>query len=332
MHLRLWIVSATLAGSSTCWGEGTGATGTTPVSSPGAVVAPLPKSGPVPAVVDHDPSEEKILSHRAKQRQYERQVTIIANKHFGSVKAEAIRREGIEKLKEFTDPASFRPMFDVLVKEKDDVRLAMLEHFAAQSEAGHAALAHVAIHADDAALRNEASRRIPTPISKPVLRELDKALRSPKHVIANNAGALAGVLNAVEAIPLLIFAQATRDTAPANEGDLAWIAIQTSTVYVADVTPVVGDNSGGFAPVLGILREGVLMRVQDAVVVNYRLDVHRSLVNMANAETGEDTEHMGYNMREWWAWYNDVFVPQHNAKAAAKRATEPKPETAPTSP
>jgi hypothetical protein len=291
-----------------------------PSLAAGVPVSPIPDKGPVPAMVDDDPAAEKELSHRAKQRQYERQVTIIAHKHFGSVKVDAIRQEGIQKLKEFTDPASFRPMFDVLKKEKDDIRLAMLDHFASRDEQGHAALAHVAIHADDAPLRHEAAKRIPTPISKPVLRELDKALRSPKHLVANNAGSLAGILNAVEAIPLLIFAQATRDAQPAEQGDLAWIAIQTTTVYVANVTPVVGDNSGGFAPVLGVLREGVLMRVQDAFVINYRMDVHNSLVNMANAETGENTEPMGYNMREWWAWYNKVFVPKHNAKVAAAEA------------
>jgi hypothetical protein len=286
-------------------------------------LSPIPSKGPVPPMVEPDAAIEQEHEIRAKRRQYERQVKTIANKHFGSVKVEAIRVEGLAKLKEFTDPASFRPMFEVVADEKDDVRLSVLDHFQSQGEGGHGALAWVAIHAEDASMRHEATKRIPTPASTPVMRELDSALRSPKHAVANNAGALAGSLHVVSAIPLLIFAQATEDSAPREgQGDLAWIAIQTSTAFVSNVQPVVGDGAGGFAPVIGVVREGVLMRVHDAVVVNYRMDIHHALVNMTSTEMGEPTERLGYNMREWWAWYNDEFVPRYNAKHAAASAAK----------
>ncbi len=289
---------------------------------------PIPSSGAVPPLVKPDPMLDREYNSRAQQRQYKQQINGILHKHLGSMKVESIRNEGIAKLKEFVDPAAFRVMFELVSDEKDDVRLAVLDHFAAQGEPGAGALAWAAIHTEDAAIRHEATNRIPRPVPRSVLREVDNALRDPKHIVANNAGVLAGALNIVEAIPLLIFSQATEDRNPGqNEGDLAWIAIQTSTVYVANLEPVVGDGAGGFAPVLGVLREGVLMRVIDAVVVNYRTDIHTSLVNMSSSEFGSSTEHLGYNMPKWYAWYNTEFVPAYNAKHAAE--FDPGPDSTP---
>ena len=193
-------------------------------------LTPLPNHGAVPAIVDlrGGPSEEE-LAYRARARRYTQQIRAIRHKHFRSIKVPEIRAAGIEQLAEFVDPAAFRPMLEELAREQDDVRFAVLDHFADQGDAGQGALAWVAIHDEGETLRNEAIRRMVSPPSEPVLRVLDQSLRSPTHGVANHAGALAGALGAVEAIPLLIFAQATRDPYPSDEGDLAWIAIQTQT-------------------------------------------------------------------------------------------------------
>jgi hypothetical protein len=147
------------------------------------------------------------------------------------------------------------------------------------------------------------------PPARPVLRVLDMTLRSPKHQIANNAGLVAGSIGALETIPLLIVGQNTRDPRPSDEGDLAWIAIQTQTAFVSGLVPVVGDSAGAFQPVVGVVNEGIVLRATDAVVIVYRTVIHTALVAMTTADWGQSTAHLGYDRNAWWAWYNDVYVP-----------------------
>ncbi len=279
-------------------------------------LAPIPATGAVPPIVDGaDLMTEAEIAHRALAREYTRQIRVIRRTHFGSRRAPEVREAGLVALREFVDPASFRPMIEELSGEADDVRRAMLDHFVDQGDEGQAGLVWLAIHADDETLRNEAVRRLVTPPADPVLRVLDTALRSNRHVTANRAGAMAGTLGALRSIPLLIFSMATRDPHPSDEGDLAWIAIQTQVAYVQNVVPVVGDSSGAFAPVVGVINEGVVMRAVDAVVIVYRTEVHGALVRLTTEDFGASTAHLGYDMRKWWLWYNEEYVPYKNEQA-----------------
>jgi len=61
--------------------------------------------------------------------------------------------------------------------------------------------------------------------------------------------------------------------------------------------------------VLGVVTEGVILRAIDAVVVNYRIDIHNALVSMTTDEWGQSTEYLGYDPAKWYAWYNEQFVP-----------------------
>ena len=184
----------------------------------------------------------------------------------------------------------------------------------------------VAIFDTDAAIRNESLNRMVSPVADPVLYLLNGALRSKKHEVANAAASLTNALNVVQAIPLLIFAQATG--APndgGGQGDLAWIAIQTQRAYVQNLTPVVGDASGAFQPIIGVVSDGVVMRVMDAYVIEYRTPVHAALVNLSSQDWGQPTEYMGYNIQSWWDWYNDEYVPFKRRKALeAQLADDPK--------
>ena len=134
-------------------------------------------------------------------------------------------------------------------------------------------------------------------------------------------GALAGALGALETIPLLIFAQVTGDAVP-ESGDLAWILVGTQKAYVAEVYPVVGDGAAAFVPIPGVVQEGAIMRVVDAVVIVYRTQVHRSLVAMTTKDWGQSTEQLGYDPRAWWAWYNEEYVPFCNERARVKALAE----------
>jgi hypothetical protein len=300
------------------------------------LLTPMPDRGGLPPLVEllNAPTETE-LAHRARVREYTAQIRAIRHKYFGGKRLTAIRSQGIAELREFTDAAALRPMWMELRKEQDDVRLAVLDHLAALGADGQAALAWAVIyHMDggDAAIRHEAVKRLSTPASPPVLAVLDSALRSNRHAVVNQAGALAGTLNALETIPLLIVTQVAQDTA-SSEGDLAWIAIQTQTAYTQRIEAVVGDGAAAFVPVIGILNEGVVLRAVDAVVISYRTDVHRSLVAMTSHDWGRSTEHLAYDVRRWWEWYNREYVPFRNeqAREAAVSGDQPAQPVSPPS-
>ena len=279
------------------------------------VPSPLPASGGIDRIVDIECPQDGVADvSRSRRSEWDRVIRRIARNHFGSMKLQRIRQEGIDKLGLITDPGAFVSMVNVLEDEQDDVRLAMLDQFDASGEPGDAALAWVAILDEDPAIRHEAAMRITTPAPDRVLHVLDSALRRPNHQHVNNAGILAGHLDALETIPLLMFNQVTADPIE-RRGDLAWISIGTTTSYVSDLIPVVGGNSAAFQPVVSTITEGVVMRVSDAVAFNYRMDLHNSLVSLTSHDWGSPTNDLGFDMKRWWAWYNNEYVPYKRAQA-----------------
>lgn len=273
---------------------------------------PIPDHGAVPPIVA--PAAEP-APDEAAVREFARAIRRIRREHLGDVRDAALRAEGINQLRELTDPAAFGPLVDELAGERGDVRLAVLDHLAVQGDLGQAALARVAVNDPDEAMRYEAMRRMVAPASDAVLREIEAGLRSPVHEIANHAGTLAGSLRALETIPLLIFAQATADPV-GDDGDVAWIAIETQRAFVAAVEPVVGSGAGAFQPIPGIVTEGAILRVVDAVAIFYRTEVHRVLVVMTTDDWGQSTAALGYDIRRWWEWYNAEYVPFRNQPSA----------------
>lgn len=295
-----------------------------PRTPPVGLLTPIPEHGGLPPIYDkmYDLTAEEIR-HRGQVRQYAKQIRLIRHQHFGDIRVRAVRDQGIEMLSEFTDPAAFHPMIEELKRELDDVRLAMLDHFARHGEGGQTALAWMAIYDDNPAMRNEASKRMVAPPCNGVLAILDGALRSPRHDVASLAAGLASSLNAVQTIPLLIFAQAATETNQ-DQGDLAWIAIQTQHAYVQGLVPVVGDNSGAFQPIIGTFSDGSVLRVVDAVVIIYRTFVHESLVNLTTRDWGQPTDRLSYNIKAWWEWYDTKYVPFKREQAEhARLAAEP---------
>jgi hypothetical protein len=283
-------------------------------SVPAALMTPIPATGAVPPIADRAVlTVPRELAPGVSAAEYERRAKALKASCFGGRKG-ATRARGITQLSDWTDPTSWPVLWRVLRTEADDVRLAVLDHFAAQGGLGEAQLADIAIRDDDAAIRHEASRRIRRPAGPEALAVIDNALRAPQHSIANNAGILAGRVDAFAAIPVLIFAQATADEAR-TKADLAWIAIATRQSYVANVVPIVGNGSGAFQPVIGSVASGVVMRVQDAVVYTYRADVHNALVSLTTRESGQATADFGWDMARWWSWFNTQFVPAQRAKA-----------------
>ncbi len=304
---------------------------------PANLTRPLPPSGSVPPIyrdsedlrapktVDRDPRSEGADESSAESppdfddTAFRKQLATLKRKHFGRQAKQDVRQAGIAQISELTDWRGFQSMHEELAKEQDDVRLGMLDHFKACAAPGQAALAWVAIHDRDSAIRYEATVRIQRPACNEVLAVLDGGLRCRNHRIVNNAGLLAGAIGALPAIPLLMMAQVAQDPVE-RTGDLAWIAIGTQQSYVANLIPVTGDGSGAFQPVIGTIMEGVVMRVTNAIAFSYRTDVHNSLVSMTSLDWGQSTAYLGWDPHAWACWYNQTYVPFKQAQAHSKPA------------
>jgi len=307
---------------------------------PANLLVPLPQTGAVPPIV-RDPLAPSMreMALRAQARDYRGQIRRIVRAHLHQRRDE-LRKPGFEELGHFRDPAALPTLVDELEPEGDEARLWLLDHLSTLGDAGQAGLAYAAISTEDRGFRDAAAQRIERPATSSVLMVIDGGLRDRRHRIVNASGWLAGQIQAIEAIPPMIFGQAVGGTVPQG-GDLAWIAVGTTTSYVANVVPVVGGNAGAFQPVIGLIREGSLLRVMDAVVtvdssgvvgdhrrrdfragsgvVVYRLDLHNALVAMTSAEWGRSTDHLQFDLPAWYRWFNEEFVPHMQQRDLIER-------------
>jgi hypothetical protein len=293
---------------------------------PAMLLAPLPRTGGVPRMV---PARVR-PGNAADWERHDVAFTALRARNFTPGSSPKVRASGLAALKDCRDPAAFESMYRALRGQKPDVLAAMLDAFAAGGDEGQYALASVAIQDPDAAVRAEATRRIARPPSSGVLAAIDDGIRASNHQWVNNAGILSGAVHAIEAVPQLIFAQYVQGPAAGEaDGDRAWIAIGTTTSYVANVIPVVGDNAAAFQPVIGQILEGVVFRVQDCVATAYHGGVHDALVAMTTFDSGTDTASIGWDMRAWATWFDHTYVPlkkrqdEQLAKAASAAAPTP---------
>ncbi len=291
--------------------------GASPSTPPPSLLRTIPATGGVPFAVD--PSILQPKSTDGSAQSYEQSAKDFVRTRFGTHRGE-IRTQGLSEFGRWKDPSSWQVLWDALGREKDDARLACLDHFASQGGLGQAMLAKIAIRSDESDMRHEAARRIQRPACDEVVAMIDLGLRDDRHAVANQAGLLAGKVDAFAVIPSLIFAQVAADEKK-TDGDLAWIAIGTRTNYIANVVPIVGDRSGAFQPIVGSLQTGVLMRVQDAMVYTYRSDAHQALVALTTRDFGQSTVDNGWDMKRWWTWFNTEYVPFKQAQASASRST-----------
>lgn len=188
------------------------------------------------------PAEEPVPASLADQEKLLRKVRF---KYLGSIRKTEIRQIGLAKLSEFTDPLIFPKMLEIFKKDKDDVRGALLNHFADQnSQEGDATLAWCAVFDADEWMRAESSRRLVrrvgmareagsaaraavagsaaspahTPsdplvdpdVSWRVKKIVSNGLMQPDDTIAGAAAELAENLNLIEAIPQMINLQVQR--------------------------------------------------------------------------------------------------------------------------
>lgn len=263
----------------------------------------------------------------------------IRAKHFGPIRNVQIRQEGIVQLREFTDPALFESMIRLFEREAVDVRTALLDHFQdSKSPEGDAAIAWMGIFDADAEVRGgaifrvkkriEAEGSVPMPVKYAVF----EGMRSGDKDAVSASAKLAAGIQMYDAIPWMIASLVTGQPVQTpqqqavglggngRQGALAWIMVGQQTAFVSDLTPVVGPSAVAFDPQLSVINEGVVLRVMDAVVVTYRVDIFNTLTDFTETAWGQPTKQLGWNVPAWREWYTKEFVPEMKRREEAKQA------------
>ena len=300
------------------------------------------------AVQIADPQDPKVQAYAAQQRvriETERELNKLRVKYFQTKKTD-VRQAGILKLREFTDPAVYPSLLKLFEREGDDVRSAILDHLADQkTEQADTTIAWGAVFDKDPKFRAAAAERLQkrmrqTPdVSASVQTVIAEGLRRDGNDSMTAAAQLAQGLNLYAAIPMLINAQIggggtqvqTGGGGGDGESSLAWIMVGTQEAFVADLTPVVGDAAVAFDPTIGVVTEGVVLRVVNATVITYRTEIHSALIGLGSAGWDRRAD-FGWDNPRWGKWYNEELKPylaekqarqkaEANAKAAAARPT-----------
>lgn len=297
------------------------------------VASPAPAAVVVDAPPDPDSAPGRALAEANKRRvELERDLYKLRATYFRNIRNVEMRQVGLSKLREFTDPAVFPSLLKVFKRDKEDVRGTILDMLEEQaSPYGDATLAWAAVFDEDSWYRDAASerliRRVKSEEGDPsfyVQSVIAKGLKSGLNREVSAAANLSNVLNLVEAIPMLINAQVTGQTAQVGGGggdtSLAWIMVGTQQAFIADLEPVVADSAVAFDPTLGVVTEGVVLRVMDAAVITYRTEVHTALVDLSSRAWGQPTTRLGWDNRAWHDWYTREFKPYWDEKEAQRRA------------
>lgn len=300
------------------------------------LVAPVP---PAPADrvevprVDNpdDPVVQAYAASQKRRADLERDLRRIRMSYFNGIRNTEIRQVGIAKLREFTDPAIFPSLLTIFARDGSDVRSAILDHLQDQkSPLADATLAWAAMFDGEASHRDSAARRLlerakeAGEVSPYVKSTVAKGLRSGVNEEVAAAAQLADALNLVEAIPLLIDAQVQGVQIGQGGGggdtSLAYILVGQQQTFVADLTPVVADSAVAFDPTLAVVTEGVILRIIDAVVLTYRVEVNNALIGLSSRAWGRPTRGLGWDGRGWADWYVKEFMPYWEALPPERRA------------
>lgn len=270
------------------------------------------------------PQQRESLRQWNKRRvDAEKQMKTIRFKHFGTKMVPEIRHAGIVELRKITDSAAFPSMLEIFRDEQADVQKAVVDHLLdLGTDHSLTTLAYAAVFEKKPLLKSlaagalktraEGSHAVPAGVQTIIASGLD----SKDFFARGDAARLAVSMKLVEAIPAMIAGQISPSGGGSAGGYIAYIVIGEQRAYVADLDPVVGDGSVAFDPVPGVLTEGVVLAINDAVVVQYSTGVHDALVDFTSRLSGEDTSKLGWNPRKWLAWYNGTLVPKLNPPKA----------------
>jgi hypothetical protein len=289
------------------------------------------------AALTMTPEQRETVKQWNKRRvEAEKVMKTIRFKNFGNKNVQDTRQAGIAELRKITDPAAFPSMIEIYRDEQADVRKAVCEHLAdLNTDQSLTTLAYTAVYERKPEFRQTATEALKAKIAERksvpdgIHTIVASGLDSVSGTVRGDAARLASTLKLIEAIPAMIAAQISPTGGGTGGGYIAYIVVGTQRAYVADLDPVVGDNSVAFDPVPGVITEGTILAINDAVAVQYHTGVHDALVDMTSGLSGDDTSKLGWNPKKWQTWYATTLVPKlQQQKAAEEKAhAEQKPPT-----
>ncbi len=312
-----WMV--VLIGGGVAWGQADQAQPEGEPSPVGTPEAVIPDAGEqeVKAPSPQEVFKKREADFRKKRSEMERELKRIRAKFIRNVRNTELRQLGIMKIREYTDPAIYPSLLEIFSREGDDVRGAILDHLVEiGTEDADATLAWAAIFEKDRAFRELARGRLLDRQSKTgevpwkIKSVVAQGLRDREDDVLSSAAEVARLLKLAEAIPMMINAQVGGGArGEEGRGALAWILIGQQQAFVSDLTPVVGDSAVAFDPELSVVTTGTIIRVFDAAVVTYRVDVHNSLIGLSSELWGRSTAGLGWDQTAWREWYLKQFLP-----------------------
>jgi len=265
-----------------------------------------------------------------------------------------VRQAGYAKIRQYTDSSLFPLMVSILRHEERDVQEVLLDHFAEQrTDDADAMLAWLTIFDKNSWIAKESQLRLlsrnaawkkaekktgtPKGLSAPeaVTSVVLAGLSNKEDATIRLAGSVARSMKLYEIIPALIQAQLGQVGPAAGGGGpsissgtgsgyrvddgsgIAWILIGRQVAYVADLTPVVASNAVAFDPQLDVVIEGVVIRVIDAVVYAYRIEIHNQLLGLAGDAAGKPLDALGWDQAKWQSWWKDDMQPRLAARGSA---------------
>ena len=226
----------------------------------------------------------------------------------------------LERIRALKDTTSYAQIWRELRPLGLDTNEAFFDALLQGGSEGRVFLTTIAIEDDDPLKRMEARNRLPKDAPSDVVQVVSDHLNATKESWVNRAAMVASATNAAQLIPQLIDAQSAEGTTTGSGGNGCWIVFGRQTSYIAGLVPVAGDNTGAFQPIPGIIYEGSLLQITDAVVLIYRTEVYTALVTLAQSSTGATTlANLGNNKALWHDWYRDEY-PTLVARYGAERA------------
>ncbi|MEL6795290.1 MAG: hypothetical protein AAFO89_00545, partial [Planctomycetota bacterium] len=254
----------------------------------------------------------------------QRDIRKIFSQFFKRTRSEVSHRRGWEELQRFASDDRIYPLLIELFKRQPTAVRNDLTQFFAENAGVHAqtVVTWVAVFEDDDSHRAHANATLQGLVgngepSNGAQRVIAAGLKSGEDAPINRAAGLVQQFGLLRAVPLLAQAQAQPRNSGGTDvrtGALAQIVVGTQQAFVADLTPVVAANAVGFQPTIGVISSGTVLRVIDAVVYEYRTDVHQILVDMTTTASGEPTGHLGYDATAWRDWYARVLEPKLDAQ------------------
>jgi hypothetical protein len=277
---------------------------------------------------------------KKSRQQVEKDLKKLRAKYFHGIRNTETRQLGIIELRKYTDPAIFPSLIQVFADEGTDVRDALLDHFRdLKTDEADASIAWAAVFGKDKEFRAHAAERLADrtretgDVTNRVKWVISLGLRDHANDQVAAAAGLAQQLQLYDAIPMLINAQISQSSGPSRADDggepaLAYILVGTQQAYVQQLTPIVGDNAVAFNPQLGVVTNGVVLRVIDAVVITYRTEVNAALIGLSTQGWGgQSTASLGWDQKAWRTWYTKDFLPYRHKVEAELAAANAKPSS-----